>query len=366
MPPRPQARLAMPWSAISIATVAGALLGTALTYSAVRLVPLPDARPQIADPAPRLDALATVLDRVSQRLDAVEEQGRTTSAGLQSTSEALTAGLSAAKAAIADMPVPAVVDLGPTDQRIGALETQIAALGAGASSPDASALTAKVTELDQRLLSLETRPAAAVAPSADLAALKAEVETLKQALAARAPSLAEGEVSAAVRLPLLVSALDSAFAFGRPFAGELASLKPLLPTLMVPDALAAAAETGLPAPASVAARVSAAVPDMLAKRGNAASGDVVQDGLDWLKGLVALRPAGDVPGDTPEALVARLETAAARGDWATSSALFSQLPEPMRLAAGPVAADVANLAAAQDFIGALRRDALAPAAETSP
>ena len=31
-PPRPQARLAMPWSAISIATVAGGLLGAGLVY----------------------------------------------------------------------------------------------------------------------------------------------------------------------------------------------------------------------------------------------------------------------------------------------------------------------------------------------
>src|SRR5690349_10566801 len=55
-PPRPQARLAMPWSAISIAAIGGALLGAGLVYGLGTWVPLPNHVPAIADPASRLDA----------------------------------------------------------------------------------------------------------------------------------------------------------------------------------------------------------------------------------------------------------------------------------------------------------------------
>src|SRR5690606_4302842 len=55
-PPRPLARLAMPWSAISIAAIGGAVLGTLLTYAAVNVVALPDTRPPITDPAAQLAA----------------------------------------------------------------------------------------------------------------------------------------------------------------------------------------------------------------------------------------------------------------------------------------------------------------------
>lgn len=366
--PRPAARLAMPWSAISIAAVLGALLGTCLTYTLVRVLPLPDNRPQIADPAPALADQSTRIEALTTRLAALETEGSKTAADLKSTADTLTSGLNETKAAIAGLPQPTTVDLGPTDQRLGALETQVAALGAGASSPDAAALGTKVSELETRLAALEKRPvtpAVPAVPAADVTALKSDIETLKQAVAARAPSLAEGEVSAAVRLPLLVAGLDSAFGNGRPYADVLKSLTPLLPATKVPDGIAAAAETGLPAPATVAERVSAVVPDMLAKRSVTASGDLVTDSIDWFKGLIALRPSGDVTGDTPEALVARIEAAAQRADWAGTAELFSKLPVPMRLAAGDVVGDVSRLAEAQAFIETLRRDALAPATETA-
>ncbi len=92
-PPRPPARLAMPWSAISIAAIGGALLGTALTYGLVNLVPLPDQRPVIADPAARLDAQDARALELASRLDALEEQGKRTQVSLDATITQLDQGL---------------------------------------------------------------------------------------------------------------------------------------------------------------------------------------------------------------------------------------------------------------------------------
>jgi len=99
---------------------------------------------------------------------------------------------------------------------------------------------------------------------------------------------------------------------------------------------------------------------MMAARGTG-SGDWVQNSLDWAKSLLALRPAEEQEGDSPEAIASRLEGAMTRHDYAAASALLAQLPAPMQQAAGPVAPAIIAHADADRLVTDLRARALSAA-----
>jgi hypothetical protein len=105
------------------------------------------------------------------------------------------------------------------------------------------------------------------------------------------------------------------------------------------------------------------VPDILAGRTGASTGDWARDAVEWAKAILALRPAEEIEGDTPEAIVSRLEGAVDRHDFTTAAVLLAQLPEPMRLAAGEIGEAIAAHADAEAFVANLRAQALTSALE---
>lgn len=369
-PPRPPARLAMPWSAISIAAVAGAVLGTILTYLAVNFVALPDKRPVIADPAPRLEAQEAAIADLTARLTAAEEASRTAQASAEQATAGLASDLEALRQQVAAIPAPAPVDLAPLEQQVGSLEDRIAAISAGASGADATALAETISGLEAGIgevrAALEALTRRTATAEQSVASLRGEVDATKSAIAAQTSMIGSSDIGPAVRLPLMVSGLESAFANGRPYSAELAGLTTLLPDLAVPGAIRAAAPAGLPRPDAVAAAFTEAVPAILAGRAAQSSGDLTQDAIDWARGLLALRPVEETDGTTPEAIVSRLEAAIGRRDFVGAAALLGQLPEPMQAAAGPTATDIRTLAAADGFIATLRAQALEQPAEAAP
>ncbi|MBN9308038.1 hypothetical protein [Devosia sp.] len=370
-PPRPQARLAMPWSAISIAAVGGALLGAGLVYALGNWVPLPNNVPVIADPAARLDAQEGAMAGVENRLAAVEDQARRTQVSLDATITQLDAGFSEVRKSIAALPAtPPATDLGPIEAELKSLSDRVTAIGAGASSADAAALAQTINTIEAGIAGLKTAGADSQSRLARLdqavAALQQEVATLKTAISTANQTIGSGQIAPAVKLPLVVSGLESALVNGRPYAAEIASIRTLLPDLAVPDLVAGAAETGLPRPDLVATRLAAAVPEILAGRAATSSGDLGTDALEWMKGLLALRPAGEIAGDTPEALVSQLEAAVGRHDFTGAAKLLAALPQPMQAGAGSAGADIVKLATAEQFLTELRARALAPATGANP
>lgn len=358
-PPRPQARLAMPWSAIAIAAVAGGALGTALTYGAAALLPLPDRRAEIADPAPELAALTGEIGTITARLDSLEQQARRTQVSLDATITQLDTGLSSLTQSLADASAAsAPVDISPLEAQIAALEDRMTVSAAGGSGGEASALASTLSDTEAGLADLATQVATL---TQQLAAQQAALDAAKAAIATQNQSLGEGAVTPAVRLPLLVSAFESALGNGRPFTTELAAVTALLPDLDVPAAVAAGAAAGLPRPDAVAEALSDAIPAILAGRSADGTGDLGADAIEWMKGLLAVRPVGEIDGDTPEAIVSRLEAAAHRRDFAAAATLLAALPPAMQAAAGPLAGEIAALAAADQFITSLRVRALGPA-----
>lgn len=379
-PPRPQARLAMPWSAISIATVAGALLGAGIVYGLGNWLPLPNQRPVIADPAARLDATDSSLNEIetrlaaieeqSTRITALEEQGKRTQVSLDATIAQLDGGLNEVRQAVAAVPTAAAVDLTPLETQLKGLEDRVTAIGAGASSADATALAQTISDIEVGIAELRTQLTAldqrVAATDSAITTLKGDVATTQTAISSQTQTLAGTDIGPAVRLPLVVSGLESAIANGRPFAAELAGLKTLLPDLAIPGPIEASAAEGLPRPDAVVAQFTAAVPNVLAGRAAVSTGDMGEDALEWMKGLLALRPVGEVAGDTPDAIVSRLEAAVGRHDFKAAAGLLAQLPPAMQAGAGSSGGDITKLAAAEDFMTELRSRALAPTAEATP
>lgn len=370
-PPRPVARLAMPWSAISIAAIGGAVLGTMLTYGAVNFVALPDNRPVIADPSARLAAQDAAIAEITARLAAAEAASTAASTSAKEAASATATELESLRQQVAAIPAPAAaVDLAPLEAQVANLEASIVAIGAGASGADATALAETISGLEAGIgelrAALEALTQRTSTAEQSIASLRGDVEATRSAVAAQTSMVGSSDIGPAVRLPLLVSGIESAFANGRPYSSELSGLTTLLPDLSVPDAIRSAADEGLPRPDAVATAFAEAVPAILAGRTALASGDLTQDALEWAKGLLALRPVDETDGDLPEAIVSRLEAAVARRDFVAASALLGQLPEPMQAAAGTSATGIRTLAAADGFIAALRTTALetpTPAAE---
>ncbi len=368
-PPRPQARLAMPWSAISIAAAVGALLGVGATYAVATLVPLPDHRPQISDPSARLENQDASISDIEIRLGAVEGQAKRTQISLDATIAQLDAGLTGLRQTIAAAPAGTPIDLTPLEARVKTVEDRIAAIGAGAPSADGSALASSIANLSSALDAIKSDLASQQArlQSQDDALAKAasDIALAKSAISSQNQSMLGRDIGPAVRLPLLVAAIESSFDTGGPFASELAALLKLLPDVTVPDSVNAAAASGLPRPDSVAVQFAAIVPAILSARTATTSKDLWEGTLEWTKALLAFRPTGELDGDTPDAVMSRLEGAVQRRDFVAASGLLDALPQQMRDAAGAAGGDIRTLAAAGQFIADLRSKALA-ATETAP
>lgn len=321
-----------PWLA---GLVGGALgLGAAYGLAWFGLWPQP---PQVTPPAdPRLAQFATAIPELETVTNTVQDELSTL------TGRVGTLERDRSEAAAVPTTDPALAD---QVQGLSARLDELAAAPAGAS--DAEALTGFKAELERL--------------GAEIASANAQLAQTQQQVAALTSDADDnaGAEAATVRLPLIFSSLESAFAAGRPFETELAALRQALPETIVPESIAGRAAGGLPRPDTVERELVAALPDMLAGRPANADANWQDATADWFRGLIAMRPAGAVEGDGPDATIARLEAAVARRDFTAAQTELRALPESMRNAAGSVAADIESLAAAETFLAQLRTQLLA-------
>ena len=340
---KPQASLpqtgSFPWAA----TALGGLLGLAAAYALAWFglwpttpVPAPQADPRLAQFASAIPELETVTQTTQSELAALNQRlGALESAGSVAT--------------------PAEpVDLGAIEGDIAALTARIDTLAApSAPAADTGAIEALRTELAGLTTRLDE-------VAARLGTAEAGLRTLDTTVSQTTATLAEqpGDIGAVLQLPLILSGFETAFASGRPYEAELAALRAALPDAAVPTAIANAAATGLPRPDTIASRFASVLPAMLA--GRPADPDAQwQDGaLDWFRSAIALRPTGEIEGDTPEAVMSRLEGAIARRDFLTAESLLGALPAPMLAAGEDVPGLVAAQAEATRFLDGLRTNAI--------
>ncbi len=363
-PPKPAVPPpAMQWGPLAGAAIAGAVLGTALTFALASVVRLPSPVAPIADPTPVLTSQAAEIAALTDRLQAIEGSTTRTQVSLDATITQLDAGLNELRQSLADVkaaiPAPVSVDLSGIEAELKTLKARIDGIAAGASTTDADAMAQHIAAIEGDLSGLKDTISGY---ATTLGTLQSGIDANKAALAAHIAAAAPSEIGPALKLPLLLSGLESAFAGGHSFVTELASLKDVLPELEIAPALQNAAAGGLLRPDALDAEFQAVLPDMLGQRGSGSTGDWAQDAINWGKALLALRPIAEVDGNTPDAIVSRLEGAMTRRDYVAADALMQQLPPGMQEAAGNVPAELGAHAAADSLIAELRARALAPIA----
>lgn len=315
----------------------GAAYGLALLgYWPAVVPPAPPADPRIATISTAVPELETVTSTLQGELARLTARV----AGLESDPGA------AAPARDATPPNQLAGDLAALSARVEELTAAPQAAGE-ASAKNAAAIAALEAELAAlRQASSQTQT--------DLAGVSAKLATLET-------DFSEGSAIEAgqLRLPLIVSGFETAFATGKAYDAEVAAVRQALPTLSLPEPVLAHAMTGLKRPDLIARDFNAVLPDILAGRPVGADAGWQEATSDWFRGIMALRPTEAVEGDGPEAVVARLEGAIGRGDFIAAKTELDALPPSMRTATGPIAGDIADQAAAQAFLAALRQAALA-------
>lgn len=331
---RPDTSGASSGGAAWLAGIVGGLIGLGAAYGLAWFGLWPSPAPSPADP--RLAQFATTIPQLQTATGTVQE------------------------------------DLAALTSRIGALETAQAENASAPSSADpaqAEALAALSARLDELAATSGSgdNDEAIAALQADLTSLTGELANINAQLAQSQQQVSAltqsaddtaGANAASLRLPLIFSGLEAAFANGRVYETELAALRQALPQASVPEPITLSADRGLPRPDAVAADLSAALPAMLAGRPVDADANWQDTTVDWFRGLVAMRPAGAVEGDGPDAIVARLEDAVNRRDFVAAQAEFDTLPASMQTAGADVGQDIDSLAAAQLFLAELRSQAL--------
>lgn len=354
------------WPLLGGVAAGGAVLGTVLTYLVANVLPLPVRGPEVPDLQPQLTAQEQKIDALSGTMTSLQENATRTQVSLDATIAQLDSGLAAVNKSIADVqasiPEPATpVDLAPIETQLRTLQAQLDAIAAGASGADAGAIADSIASIETGISSLTTRLNGV---DSTVASLRTDLDAARQSLTQHIDAALPNEVGPALKLPLILSGLEGAFAAGKPFQMELDSLQTVLPDLIVPATLSAAAPTGLIRPDTLYARFQTALPEILAARDTTGQ-DWTQNAVDWAKSLLALRPAEEIEGDSPEAIVSRLEGAMERRDFAAALALIDALPPAMRDEAALVSADIRVHAEADKLVADLRERALATTTATA-
>ena len=164
-------------------------------------------------------------------------------------------------------------------------------------------------------------------PATDLARLEARLDDLEAG---------RSRTAASARSALAAAALLSAAQTSRPFTSELAAVEALAPADLDLSGFAAMASTGAPSRATLALEF----PDFAARAAAAARqpSETAPLGERLLAGLsrvILVRPVGRLPGDAPEARLARAEVRLNEGDLEAALASLAGLPPAAQAALAP-------------------------------
>ncbi len=231
--------------------------------------------------------------------------------------------------------------------RIAAAEAaaKLATENAAAQRRRADELAALVRETrsraDAAVVSAEAaqRDSSAATPDdvrSDLETLNQRIASLEQALQVNQAELARRTELAADerknRVALVSSMLLGAVERGTPFTAELAAAKAVAPDAAALAPLETFAAAGVPSAQTLSRELAVVVPAML----KIADSEAPRSGgfLDKLQAnaerLVRIRPVGDVAGDEPAHVIARIEAKAGSSDIAGALSELSKLSPQLR------------------------------------
>jgi hypothetical protein len=284
------------------------------------------AAPAAENLAPRIDQLAAALEEAKSQIAAVASGGAASPEAAQALEDrfkAIEAAVAAAQSAGSGAPA----DLGPLREQLGGLDAALAELKASAE-------------------------AASTAANDKIAALEATVADLtgKVAEQAEQPSAA---------LAIAASALKATIDRGDPFMTEIETYASIAPQSPEIESLRGMAASGVPSRTAIADEFPAVANAMIAA---AKAEDPDAGFLDRLmssaQSLVQVRPVGMVEGEGAPAIVARMEVALQKGDYAAAIAEFDKLPEPAKAAGAEFIAKVKARHAADGLVDTILSSAL--------
>lgn len=222
-----------------------------------------------------------------------------------------------------------------------------------ASSQNLQDLASRVSEIESlgdRVAALESggQGAADEGAIADLSArldeigteLEASVSDLSQRLQAVEAEIADTSDEERVARAFAAAELKSAVDRGGPFAAELEAYRAVGAGSAQADALEQYADEGLPTRAELVQRFPEVAEAMLAATATEGEDGVMGRLMAGARSMVSIRPTGDVEGDSPEAIVARMEARLSEGDFPAALAQWQDLPESARDASSDFAADL--------------------------
>ena len=224
-------------------------------------------------------------------------------------------------------------ELKTLDEKIGVVPRRIDEIGtiAREARQRVEGTAAAVNGLTEKVARLANEPIA----RNQVDALTERTASLERSTAAVAAELGKDfsgrAVDRAARLSAAATALNAAVERGESFAAELASLQALGADANALTALQPFTASGLPSPASLCRELLTLVPDL-----RKAAGTPSDDGsfLGRLTAnaqkLVRVRPIGEVAGDDPAAILARVEERATQSDVDGARAELGKLPGDAR------------------------------------
>lgn len=218
----------------------------------------------------------------------------------------------------------AAVDIAPLESRLAALEQ---APASGANAPDVTALQAEVANLTKEIATLKT----------DLADARQSADAAKAELAGRIDQ-AEQKLNEPVNdiemaKAVAVTALKTAIDRGGPFLAELDALRSIAPEDAAVKELAEDAKTGVATRTDLRSAFPATATAMLDALNQPDPNEGIFARLysSAMSGI-RVRPVGSVEGDTPEAVVARIEDKLNNGDLKGASLEWESLPDAAKTA----------------------------------
>ncbi len=267
---------------------------------------------------------------------------------------------------------PATID----NTELEALKSDVARL---ASAPAAQgtdpALVERIAALEAKASDAQSAPAVDPAIIEELrtqlagaeqsiTALRDQIATNAQALNESQTRLSEAErkieeprsdveMARAIALAGLKTAIDR----GGPFLSELDALKSVSPEDPAIAPLSRMASAGLPSRSDLSRDFSKISNDILTaihqpEAGEGWTGRLIASA----QSLVKVRPVGNVEGETPEAIVARVENKLQNGDLKGASLEWETLPEAGKTASADFAQSLKNRIEAEDLVaGALSK-----------
>ncbi|WP_439618025.1 COG4223 family protein [Shinella sp.] len=267
-------------------------------------------------------------------------------AGDTSAVSALSNEVEALKTRLSEAGTASPVDLQPIETRIAALEKSTAeGTGAAGAAPEAvTKLEGDVTRLTTELAALREA----------IAAVSSTESQLTERIAAAEQKLDEPRSDIAMARAVAASALKTAIDRGGPYLAELEAFASISPDDPSVAGLREQAAIGVPSRSDLV-RDFQKTADAILDAVHQPEGDqgIFNRLMSSAASAIRVRPVGTVEGDSPEAIVARIETKLQNGDFKGAQIEWQTLPEVGQTAAADYKRTLDQRVAVEGLIGAV-------------